>query len=462
MNTPLTINDVAILTDDALLAMRDGAWVSIPVDAATIMDAGTLFDIGTAADCAMLAIAPGTALDALVRRQGERFTVASRETHRTFRAKGGVYYQGRRNGEREVTVLHTAMLDVPEWKRLDDPYDLYAAITYLYQVCGCIVTTNPGAMGVAMLRAIHRKRPDWLAPLTESVAPFLDHRPRDLHWSRPLTAEERALPYLYYIDKNAAYLGVMSGLPLAGAGYRKVMAPAFDHRVPGLWHARIADGGAYRASLPHPTDGMPEGWFDTATIHTARQLGYTVDITRSYLAVDHHATLTEWYESIKDAYYAMKMASPIYPNDAARMAVYAYVKAVYRATTGMFAHEPEHASRTALYRPDWYNAVIAASRARMMVHLRALADAGVHVVGVSVDELVVVSAHAEAECACAPLTFSPQIGKWKRKKTLSTAAYADIFEAPTARVWQTIRHLPEGGVAMRTGALLRGDFDAVD
>jgi len=444
MNTPLTINDVAILTDDALLAMRDSAWVSVPVETASIADAGMLLDLGTVAGFAMLAIAPGTALDARLWREGESFTVVSRETHRAFRAKGGVYYQGRRDGEREVTVLHTAMLDVPEWKRLDDPYDLSAAIAYLHRLCGCIVTTNPGAMGVSMLRTIHRKRPDWIAPLAESAAPFLDHRPRDLHWSRPLTREERALPYLHYIDKNAGYLGVMSGLPFAGAGYCKVMTPAFDHRVPGLWHARIVDGGAYRVSLPHPTDGMPEGWFDTATIHTARQLGYTVDITRGYLAVDHHATLTEWYDSLKDAYYAMKMPSPVYPNDAARTAVYAYVKAIYRATTGMFAHEPEHASRTALYRPDWYNAVIAASRARMMVHLRALADADVHVVGASVDELVVVSAHAETESACAPLTFSPQIGKWKSKHTLSTVAYADIFEAPTARVWQTIRRLPEG------------------
>lgn len=444
MNTPLTINDVAVLTDDALLAMRDGARVTMPVDTATITDAGALFDIGTAAGFAMLAVAPGTALDARLRTEGERFALASKETHRAFRAKGGVYYQGRRDGEREVTVLHTAMLDVPEWKRFDNPYDLYAAIADLHRLCGCIVTTNPGAMGVSMLRTIHRKRPDWLAPLAESVAPFLDHRPRDLHWSRPLTPEERALPYLHYIDKNAAYLGVMSGLSLAGADYRKVMAPAFDHRVPGLWHARIVDGGAYRTSLPHPTDGMPEGWFDTATIHTARQLGYTVDITRGYLAVDHHATLTEWYESIKDAYYAMKMASPVYPNDTARIAVYAYIKAIYRATTGMFAHEPEHASRTAVYRPDWYNAVIAASRARMMVHLRALADAGVHVVGASVDELVVVSGHADAECACAPLTFSPQIGKWKSKHRLATAEYGDLFADTTARVWQTIRRLPEG------------------
>jgi len=447
MNTPLTINDVAVLTDTALLAMRDGAWGALPIDTASIADVGALFDIGTAERFAMIAIAPGTALDARLRTDGEAFALASKESHRAFRAKGGVYYQGRRDGEREVTVLHTAMLDVPEWKRLDNPSDLYAAIAYLYQVCGRIITSNPGAMGVSFLRTTHRKRPDWLAPLAESAAPFLDHRPRDLHWSRPLTAEERALPYLHYIDKNAAYLGVMSGLPLAGAGYCTVMAPAFDHRVPGLWHTRIADGGAYQTIIPHPTDGVPEGWFDTATIQTARQLGYAVDITRGYLAVEHHATLTEWYESIKDAYYATKTTSPVYPNDDARTAVYAYVKAIYRATTGMFAHEPEHASRTALYRPDWYNAVIAASRARMMVHLRALADAGVHVIGASVDELVIVSAHADAERACAPLTFSPQIGKWKSKHMLSTAAYGDLFAETTARVWRTIRQLPDGGVA---------------
>jgi len=261
-----------------------------------------------------------------------------------------------------------------------------------------------------------------------------------------LTPEEHALPYLHSIDKNAAYLGVMSGLPLAGADYRKVMAPAFDHRIPGLWHARIADSSAYGASLPHPTDGMPEGWFDTATVHTARQLGYVVEITRGYLAIEHHATLTEWYECLKDAYYATQTASSLYSNDAARMAVSAYVKAIYRATTGMFAHEPEHASRTALYRPDWYNAVIAASRARLMVHLRALADAGAHVVGASVDELVIVSRHADVEHACAPLVFSPQIGKWKRKHTLRTAEYGDLFGDSTAHVWRAIRELPEGDV----------------
>lgn len=90
--------------------------------------------------------------------------------------------------------------------------------------------------------------------------------------------------------------------------------------------------------------------------------------------------------------------------------------------------------------------MIAASRARMMVHLRALADAGVHVIGASVDELVIVSAHADAERACAPLTFSPQIGKWKRKHMLSTAAYGDLFAETPALVWRTIRQLPEGGV----------------
>ncbi len=444
MNTPLTINDVAILTDTALLAMRNGAWVSIPVETATIADAGALFDLGTTANYAMLAIAPGTALDARLRREGEAFTAASRETHRAFRAKGGVYYQGRRDGEREVTVLHTAMLDVSAWRSLTNPDDLYAAIAYLHRLCECVITTNPGAMGVSMLRTIHRKRPAWLAPLAESVTPFLDHRPRDVHWSRPLTPEERALPYLHYIDKNAAYLGVMSGLPLAGADYRKVMAPTFDHRVPGLWHARITPTGPYDAILPHPTDGMPEGWFDTATIHTARQLGYTVEITRGYLAIEHHATLTEWYECLKDAYYATKTASSLYSNDTARMAVSAYVKAIYRATTGMFVHEPEHASRTALYRPDWYNAVIAASRARLMVHLRALVDAGVHVVGASVDELVIVSAHADAGYACAPLAFSPQIGKWKSKHRLATAEYGDLFADTTAHVWRAIRQLPEG------------------
>ena len=444
MNTPLTINDVAVLTDTALVAMRDGAWGALPIDTASIANAGALFDIGTAAGCALLAIAPGTALDTRLRTEGERFALVSKETHRAFRSKGGVYYQGRRDGEREVTALHTAMLDVPQWKRLDNPYDLYAAIAYLYQVCGRIVTSNPGTMGVSMLRAIHRKRPDWLAPLADTVVPFKDHRARALHWSRPLMPEERALPYLHYIDKNAAYLGVMSGLPLAGAGYREVIAPTFDHRVPGLWHARIVDGGAYRVSLPHPTDGMPEGWFDTATIHTARQLGYTVEITRGYLAVEHHATLTEWYESLKDAYYATKTASAACPNDTARMAAHAYIKAIYRATTGLFVHEPEYASRTAIYRPDWNNAVLAAMRARMFVHLRALADAGVHVIGASNDEILIVSAEPDAERACSPLTFSPQVGKWKSKNRFATTDYADLFTDTPAHVWRAIQNAPGG------------------
>nr|WP_079161039.1 helix-turn-helix domain-containing protein [Streptomyces fodineus] len=165
---------------------------------------------------------------------------------------------------------------------------------------------NPGALA----RPVDPAPPE--APQEHPVAQgwergFLDEEAyqwvRDPHL---LSDEECLLPWAVGIDINTAFLAAAARLTIGLSGPVHVTAPVFDKKIPGTWLVDLS-GIDLDARLPNPftPSGLrPEGpgWYTTATLAYAQELGYEVRPVEAYLRQETGAYLDPWHDRIKDAY----------------------------------------------------------------------------------------------------------------------------------------------------------------
>ncbi|MDX3458704.1 helix-turn-helix domain-containing protein [Streptomyces sp. ME02-8801-2C] len=165
---------------------------------------------------------------------------------------------------------------------------------------------NPGALA----RPVDPAPPE--APQEHPVAQgweggFLDEEA--YQWVRDpqlLSDEECLLPWAVGIDINTAFLAAAARLTVGLSGPVPVTAPVFDKKIPGTW---LADLSRIEMDprLPNPftpTGLRPEGpgWYTTATLAYAEELGYEVRPIEAYLRQETGAYLDPWHDRLKDAY----------------------------------------------------------------------------------------------------------------------------------------------------------------
>ncbi|WP_369394891.1 helix-turn-helix domain-containing protein [Streptomyces sp. CG1] len=165
---------------------------------------------------------------------------------------------------------------------------------------------NPGAL----TKPVDPAPPE--APAEHPVAQgwkggFLDEEA--YQWVRDvqlLTDEECLLPYAVGIDINTAFLAAAARLTVGLSGPVHVTAPAFDKTIPGTWLADLSHI-ELDPRLPNPftpTGLRPHepGWYTTATLAYAEELGCEVRPLEAYLRQETGAYLDPWHDRLKDAY----------------------------------------------------------------------------------------------------------------------------------------------------------------
>jgi len=165
---------------------------------------------------------------------------------------------------------------------------------------------NPGALA----RPVDPAPPE--APQEHPVAQgweggFLDEEA--YQWVRDpqlLSDEECLLPWAVGIDINTAFLAAAARLTVGLSGPVHIVAPVFDKKIPGTW---LADLSRIETDprLPNPftPSGLrPDrpGWYTTATLAYAEELGYEVRPIEAYLRQETGAYLDPWHDRLKDAY----------------------------------------------------------------------------------------------------------------------------------------------------------------
>jgi len=261
-------------------------------------------------------------------------------------------------------------------------------------------------------------------------------------WTRPLTADERLLPWAVTVDVSTSYLSVTERLGLPVGPLELEQSPRWDEKRAGLWHCDFT-GVAVEPELPHPSEwtGRPPtgpGWYATPTVaYMVTAYGFDPStVTAAYLPATTTAYLAQWTARLRDAYKACMAAlgvpdgmapAEFLAADAARPALVAadpaaadaaavatLVKGVYKAGIGRWAYrgdvidsDDEWAEQVAArwwYRPEVRHTVIAAARVAAHRRMRRTLElTGLSPFAVNVDALM----YASSEPSPLPLLPAP-------------------------------------------------------
>lgn len=223
---------------------------------------------------------------------------------------------------------------------------------------------------VSLIRNTPAEIPPWRVKTTDARFTSLE---QDFSWWRPwdtLPESERGLRYVHGYDRNASYLTPWRSLELGVEDlvHRTGDAAAWDGKErPGYY--LIDAGWEWPAwGLPDPGEaagarvGGNRAW---VTVHTLKQLkahGITPNVHESYTWGVTARYLEGPGTRLAEARTVLAGEAP---NDAGAAAVLDTVKAMYSATVGKLA-EREHRGDFHLWRPDWRDHVIGASKTAIL------------------------------------------------------------------------------------------------
>ena len=230
-----------------------------------------------------------------------------------------------------------------DWLTELSPGDYERCMALLEELLGIPYRYSPEATAAHLLRHLHDRPggkrlhpssmpPPALEPSTEA----------DLHWIRPLTAEERAAPYIVAYDVNAAYLAACSALSL-GVGEPVATHGASNWKgLPGYYLE-------------------PDGWVTTPTLLWRGHEERAYDM---YVWLEASRPLEPWYKVLRDAREEVMLDTNCYgePVNAAALQT---IKMMYAGFFGRCASTKWDRTGDPLFRPDWRHMVIATRRTRL-------------------------------------------------------------------------------------------------
>lgn len=168
-------------------------------------------------------------------------------------------------------------------------------------------------------------------------------------------------PALHKYDKNAQHLGAAGAVRLGIGAPAHVVRPEITPELikrPGLWHIRIEGAPPTVAALPPLIDdGALESWEYTPIVQELHKRGYKLRILNAFLFEQGREVLRPFYEHMRELRSAALAA-----GDADQIT---RIKAIYRVTPGMLAHEKEDARPGYLFRPDWWFGLVAYAKVVM-------------------------------------------------------------------------------------------------
>ncbi len=415
--------DFGVLDDAGLHFLRNERWLCVPTQGAT--HAGEVLALALEHELARIWLAPGCALSSSL--------VADEEQMKEF-VEAGRYAGWDIWATRDFDFMSGRMRDKPEillciparstrWTALQECCDatiLYAAIKYLQDVLNTPIEWSPGHVGLNLIKQVNEtpRRSSYIRRSASDLGIFVrqarTYRDKDRFWSRPLADEERGCTWLHLYDKNNAYLGAASSANLGAGEYVSEAKPAFNPKVPGLWHILLEGESVFNGrDLPHPTAGEVDSWQHTPTVQLAQELGYRVTILEGVFFPEYHQTLRPWYDLIFQARKQLR-TSGAFKNDQAQAVASMGLKNIYTGSLGKLAEKARAEKGDRFYRPDWWFGIVALSRAHIFAKIAELARLGYRPVAVHTDELFFVSQEADPLRAVPGLVTEEQgIGKFK-------------------------------------------------
>ncbi|WP_331730187.1 helix-turn-helix domain-containing protein (plasmid) [Kitasatospora sp. NBC_00070] len=184
-------------------------------------------------------------------------------------------------------------------------------------------------------------------------------------WHRDLTDTEAAAAFAVGLDVNVAFLAAAGRLLLPLSAPVHESTPVFDKKTPGSWLVDLS-GAPADPLLPSPfsPDGIAPtgpGWYSTAKVAYAVELGARVQPTEAYLRYESGPYLDPWHKHLRAAYidtmaalgvpldladtdpvaFLERMAAiKAKQADAAELAVLTAVKATAKGTIGKMRERP--------------------------------------------------------------------------------------------------------------------------
>lgn len=239
-------------------------------------------------------------------------------------------------------------------------------------------TVGSGRGRIAVLKRTAAELPPWRTKTNDGRFTNLEG---DFSWWRPwesLTSSEQDTQFVHAYDRNGSYLTPWTSIEL---GVEDLIHHTGDDarwdgkERPGYYLIDEWDWPYW--GLPNPADAagarVAKGrmW---VTVHTLRQLaaaGITPTIHEAYT----WGTRTRYLDGPGKALAAARQhLQPIATGDVDAAAVLKTIKVLYTATVGKLA-EREHQSDFHLWRPDWRDHVIGATRTAILANLRNIQEA---------------------------------------------------------------------------------------
>lgn len=441
-----------VLDDAGLHFLQNERWLCVPTQRAT--HAGEVLALALEHQLARIWLTPGSALsDAFVADEEHvrAFVEAGRAADWDIWATSDFdFMSGRLRYQSEVLLCIPARST--RWTAFQECSDatvLYAAIKYLHETLNAPIEWSPGRVGLNLIRQVNEtpQRKAYIRRSESDLELFVrragEYHHTDLLWSRPLTDAERDYTWLHRYDKNNAYVGAASGANLGAGEYVYQAQPAFNAKVPGLWHVLLEGESTFNGyDLPHPTDGQMDSWQHTATVRLAQQLGYQVTILEGYFFPEYHQTLRPWYELISHARQQFRTLDA-FKHAQAQAVAYNALKNIYTGSLGKLAEHARAEKGDRLYRPDWWFGIVTLSKAHIFLKLVELARLGYRPVAVQTDALYFVSQEADPFRAVPGLVTEEQgIGKFKYVDSFSLADIGlDAFTPRLATLRKRLREL---------------------
>lgn len=295
-------------------------------------------------------------------------------------------------------------------------------------------------------------------------------------WSRPELAPETRKarsfnpdhPYVKAYDVNGQRLAACSRLPLGVGTPTHWEGPGPPRpeplTLPG-YHRVTSITDAYPGLIP-PI--FQPGWHTTPRLRMAESLGLDFTVSESWIWPEGVAYLDPFYEAMRDARTCLRALErppagfhPDWRNGPASLALGA-LKQAYLQPLGRLRSAKMANTGDPLYRPSWYDHIIGQELAREYLRLHQLAEAGVPVLAVYFDTIIIESDTPDLDDAPDALTISDQLGKYKPIGVLPTEeAHALLYGETEPNVGGLVKGLKDAEWARTRLELLPGYLSGV-
>lgn len=328
--------------------------------------------------------------------------------------------------ESSVSVHIPALDDRARWYQAPDGATLYAALTIFARSWGDTWYWSPNVTASQMVtRRCRMLTAAKLPPPADRSTSEAMRRALTGIQSRPLTEDEEQRLYVWQWDTSAQHISAMCTGIFGNGEPVHVTAPVFDKKRAGYWRIRNLSG--WHPLMPRLSleDGS---WAVTDTLKVLSEMGATFDIDEAWIYPDTGRYLYTAYQHFAKTWKEL-LASAESGEPGARIAL----KSIpYASFSGNLANrQGAREGSEELWRPDWNDAILAASDANLLRAAARIAKAsGQYPVGMKTDALYYVSdEHKPGKAAPAGMRVGHQLGHMDDKgHVLLKAIFAEFGE----------------------------------